>query len=67
MKIFISDDFDGHWPVGTAAVVVAKNKISARKVLNKELVDCGLKRSEFTLSEVNSKKEQAVIINDGQY
>ena len=76
MKVYYTDDFEGHWPVGTSAVVVARDRTHATKILKKELennalgkleVRYGDKQGKPIFFEVDLNKPNAVIINDGDY
>ncbi len=68
MKLFKCTDFDGRWPVGTSAVVIAVDKAKARTLLRKQLDASGLaQHSPFTLEEVSLDEESAIILNDGDY
>lgn len=68
MRVFVCSDFEGHYPVGSAAVVVAQNKTHAENMLNEELVRCGLSAlGQKTLQEVSMKTERAIILCDGNY
>jgi hypothetical protein len=42
MKVFTCTCFTGHWPVGTAAVVIADNQNDAALLLNGSLIKNGL-------------------------
>lgn len=68
MKIFWTDEFEGFWPVGSAAVVVDANEELARKRLDTELKGIGLKglRPTDTLHEIPLEPD-TIIINDGNY
>lgn len=70
MKIFICNDFVGHYPVGTAAVVVAKNARRAKEKLLGHLVFIGLPQKEgreISLTEVDPSKSGVYILHDGNY
>lgn len=43
-KIFLCNNFEGHYPVGTAAVVVAYDAAQASFMLEQELDKMGLKQ-----------------------
>lgn len=66
MRVFTCNDFTGHWPVGTAAVVVAEDKEAAKKLLTAKLKAAGLK-FDGNLREVNIHMAEATILNDGNY
>ena len=67
-KIWTHNDFQGHWPVGTAAVVIAETQGAAAQILDAELKKIGLPPCEakgfvelpFSLGEVR-------ILCDGDY
>ena len=65
-RVFVSNDFLGFWPVGTAAVIVAANEDDARRYLNNALTARGLDPNQGgTLRElVNYGAE---ILCDGNY
>jgi hypothetical protein len=69
MKVFKITGFDGHWPVGTAAVVVAKDTYQAAKILQASLEESGLKRdiSEESLIEIDTGLMSVHILCDGNY
>ncbi len=72
-KVFYCKDFEGHWPVGVSAVVVAYNEESARNLLEKKLIsEHGLtgrqpKGNPLTLHEVSLKEEGVIVLQDGNY
>jgi len=68
MRIYTCNDFEGHWPVGTAAVIVAKSKRKAQHLLAAEMVKEGLKPDGTeTLVEIDTSVLGAHILNDGEY
>lgn len=67
MKVFTCSDAKGHWPVGFGAVVVAQDEESARKILNVDLINEGLKPDDFTLQEISLELPQARILVNGDY
>ncbi len=66
LRVWTSNDFVGHWPVGTAAVVVAETESAARTLLAGEMAACGLD-TEFTLKALSLANQQALILCDGNY
>ena len=66
MKVFTCVDHDSVW-VGGASVVVAFDEAMAHALLEKELVKRGLKRGKFTLVELDTKYEHAIVLRDGDY
>ena len=69
MRIWYNNQFDGFYPVGTAAVVVAENLDLAVNILNRQLKMIGLpesaEHSQFT--EISTNERAAIILNDGNY
>ena len=70
MIVYTCTDHDYHWPVGVASIVVAPNEEEARKLLDAELVEGGLRPYEdksYTLIPLSVMTAQAVILLDGNY
>jgi hypothetical protein len=69
MKLFTCNNFKGHWPVGSAAVIVAKNHKEATRLLREELEKRKLPQDNhrYTIEEVNPNKTQVLILHDGNY
>jgi hypothetical protein len=78
MKVFTTTGFQGFYPVGSAAVIVAESPEQALALLMSELATRGLYsnkpfdrlNNELTvgiLEEVDTTKESAVILVDGNY
>lgn len=69
MKVWTNTEFDGFWPVGTAAVVVADTVEQAAELLNMALVKRGLAPTAaadvFELVSVESPA--AIVLRDGDY
>ena len=70
MKTWTNTTFTGHWPVGSAAVVRAKNRHDAAELLNDVLREHGLPGDvdgkdmmEFPISE----GEEVRVLCDGDY
>jgi hypothetical protein len=68
MKVFTCTTFEGRWPVGTAAVVVAPDESEARRLLGMELAKRGLRldRDDIFL-EVPLHQTAAIVLRDGDY
>lgn len=64
LRVWTSKDFEGHWPVGVAAVVVARDEAEARGLLAAVLP---VHNSPFTLQEVLMDTPNCTILNDGDY
>ncbi len=68
MRVFYSSDFRGYWPVGTAAVIVARNADEAHTLLLSKLIGMGLGADQnFTLAELKTDSTNVVVLNDGDY
>ena len=72
MKVYTSSDFPGFWPVGSAAVVVARSKRGAATLLRKALIRKGLIKEnaeddDFTLEELDLSEPHSTILCDGNY
>lgn len=68
MKVFTCTGFEGHYPVGTAAVVVADNEAEARDQLVMCLALNGLPQDRpLEIKELSLAIRTAVILNDGNY
>lgn len=68
--VYTAKGFKGHWPVGTSAVIVAKDKIEALTFLNLELSANGLPPTTFDdceIKAVQQNKPKCIILNDGNY
>ena len=68
MRVFYSRDFRGHWPVGTSAVVAARDLDEARALLTAQLAGVGLGNDQpFTLTELQTDTPHVVVLQDGDY
>lgn len=71
MKIWTNTEFEGHYPVGTAAIVIADTQEQASILLNEELPKYGLaptaNPSQFILLGDEKCKPVAVVLLDGDY
>lgn len=69
MKVFYNNNFSGHWPVGTSAVIVASNQEEAKRMLEDQLSTEGLKQEcdidDFV--EINSDAQSVIILQNGDY
>lgn len=68
MKVFTAN-FRGHYPVGSAAVIVAKNHSRAVVLLLNELEKQGLAQTleDITVVALPIDKEGVAILVDGNY
>ena len=69
MPVYINTDFRGHWPVGTAAVVVADTPDRAATLLENALDERGLVQiiRPESMVPVNHRRETVAILCDGDY
>lgn len=69
MKVWTNTEFTGHYPVGTAAVVVADTREQAAGLLNAALEEANLvptaTAEQFT--RVVTSRPHAVVLLDGNY
>lgn len=69
-KFYICTTFDGHYPIGTAAVVRAENEDEAAMALTAKLADVGLPQivEPWQLTCISDAAEDgAIILCDGNY
>lgn len=69
MRVYTCTTFEGFWPVGTAAVVVAPTRAQAATILNARLKAHGLK-PDVTMDDlqlVDLSRPGAAILRDGNY
>lgn len=69
MRVFTCTNFEGTWPVGTAAVVVAEDESEAAKTLGLELAQtgCGTHWQDLVMTEVDLTEQRAYVLRDGEY
>lgn len=73
MKVFTCVSFKGHYPVGTAAVIVANDAEDAAMLLCGNLAAIGLIQPDGRwptaddMVEVNTSKVGVQVLNDGNY
>jgi len=68
MKIWTNNQFEGHYPVGTAAIVIAESKIKAKKYLDAQLKKEGLPECEAEdFEELKSEDGTIRILCNGEY
>ena len=66
LKVYYNTDFEGLWPVGTSAVVVAESVEQAESLLSDKLVAIGL-AYRGTMTEMDMTTPNAVILQNGDY
>lgn len=67
MKVYTCKGFEGHYPVGTSAVIVGKDYDECRWLLHKALLQAGLKEQAVFMEELDLTTPKAIILNDGDY
>lgn len=68
MRIFTCIDFEGHYPVGTTAVVAATDATEARELLTAALNARGLVQDRpVTIVEMDVTTPRAYVLRDGDY
>ena len=72
MKVFVFTGFEGHYPVGTAAMVVAEDLPTAWDLLSRELENSclpalNLDDEDVVVVEVDTKTQNVAILLDGNY
>lgn len=71
-RIFVNTEFPGHYPVGTAAIMVARDRGHARRLLIREARDHGLSLRADDLplngfTELSLEESGCVILRNGDY
>ena len=69
LKLFTCNSFKGHYPTGTAAVVLAPSEEEAAALLEKELKNMGLAQSikPDQMNYCKFSNSKVIILNDGNY
>ena len=67
MRVFVCTDHAGHYPVGTASVVLAPTREDAERMLAVALAEKSLPALGFTLRELPATEPRAVVLCDGEY
>lgn len=70
MRVFYCNDFTGHWPVGTAAVIVAKDAGEAETLLRLALEADGLAErntGEIRINELKTEAPSVILLCNGVY
>jgi hypothetical protein len=68
MRLFVTTDFEGHYPVGTAALMVAEDEEMARAMLNLALEPTGLRlKPTDMVMEISLHSAFAMVLRDGDY
>lgn len=68
LKVYICTGHIGHWPTGTASVVVAASETEAARLLGYSLEDMGLKPNEpLKMRYVPTDRRSVEVLCDGDY
>lgn len=73
MRVFHTNDFKGHYPVGTAAVIVARDLDEAYRLMTSQIIAMGLghhlgkPNGDFTIKELPTDSTGVVVLCDGNY
>lgn len=69
MNVYTHTGFTGHWPVPTAAVVVANSREEAAQLLSAALQDRGLAQEidKANFDQVEVGASAAIVLSDGEY
>jgi hypothetical protein len=69
MNVYTCKGFTGHYPVGTAAVVIAANRMRAVQALETALATHGLAQTinPDDLVLLDLTHQQVIVLNDGNY
>ena len=68
MKTFVIK-FDGYWPVGACAIVVAESEEQATEMMYEQLKTMSLTKNndELSVVEIDTTKPKVTVILDGNY
>jgi len=71
LKIYVNREFVGHWPVGTSAVIAARDRGHAKRLLLATLpIELAQKNRDLeldTFEQFDSEIAKAVVLQDGDY
>ena len=68
LKVFTCTGFSGHYPVGTAAVIVAADSLTAKELLLTRLASIGLPQSyPIQVEELDVTTPSVDVMCDGNY
>jgi hypothetical protein len=67
LKIYLSDDFEGHGILGTAAIIKAHHPLVARRLLKEALEEQGIPCGEFSVRELKPDEPGVEILSNGDY
>lgn len=72
MRLYHNTSFPGHYPVGTAAVIVARDRAQAKRLLMEEAKKYGLKLADDDVDVkdfilMDTGVPACIILHDGNY
>jgi hypothetical protein len=67
LNVYAITGFAGHWPVGTAAVVLAESREEAAGLLADALERQGLSQKIDSADFIELSTKQALVLCDGDY
>ena len=69
MNVYTCNKFDGHYPTGVGAVIVASSPEEAKTILEEKLSDIGLFQDVplDVIKQVNTEVASVIILADGDY
>lgn len=68
LNVYVSTDFEGRYPVGVCAVVVASDIEEARQLLDYQIHEKRLPASpDLTITKIDLSEPSAEILLDGDY
>lgn len=69
LKIYTCNNFTGHWPVPTAAVVIAENQEDAAGILSIQLNAEGLQQDVYPdqMVELYTDQKRVILLSKGDY
>ncbi len=72
MQVFTCNNFSGHYPVGTSAVIVAADAAQAKAMLLEKLAATGLPQgpadaANIEIVRVATRTASVTILQDGNY
>jgi hypothetical protein len=67
LNVYAITAFSGHWPVGTAAVVLAESREEASDLLSEALARQGLSQKIDPADFIEISTKQALVLCNGDY
>ncbi len=67
MKVFTTNDFNGYWPDGTAAIIIAPDEATARSLITAKLRQLGFSlqlQPSTPLLEIDITRSHLLVLQD---